>query len=546
MSTSKTNPAQAQTKAPAAASAKAAKPASEAAPAAARSQNAQATTDAADAEGAEAEFAESGTFGGWARELVWQAPSWLVSLLFHLVLMVILALIVITPPDTSSVAELTLSPGEEEDDIESLEDVLAQDELEETIEMSDEMLEVETDVVAEEVSVSEMDAVEPAEMKVKLQDFGVPTAPRSDMLSQLGAMDGAEFGGRSGANKARMVAAAGGSKGSEAAVARALKWLAEHQLPDGGWSFNHTKCPTCQGQCSHPGDLDEARNGATGLALLPFLGAGQTHQDGKYKKTVGAGLYFLASRMKRDGALNEPGGRMYSHGIAAIALCEAYGMTDDKKLMAPAQAAIDFTCYAQDPVGGGWRYTPKQAGDTSAVGWQLMALKSGHMSYLRVPPAVVQKASAFLDSVQANSGATYGYTTPGSGHGTTAVGLLSRMYLGWKKDNPALERGVNQIDKWGFSHGNMYYNYYATQIARHWEGEVWDRWNSSMRDWLVAKQDKTGHQAGSWWFGGGGDHGFKKGGRLYCTAMATMMLEVYYRHLPIYRKQAAEDDFPVD
>ena len=40
----------------------------------------------------------------------------------------------------------------------------------------------------------------------------------------------------------------------------------------------------------------------------------------------------------------------------------------------------------------------------------------------------------------------------------------------------------------------------------------------------------------------GKDH-TDKGGRLYCTSLATMILEVYYRHLPIYGKKAAEDEF---
>lgn len=64
---------------------------------------------------------------------------------------------------------------------------------------------------------------------------------------------------------------------------------------------------------------------------------------------------------------------MYSHGIASIVLCEAYAMTHDKGLYTPAQQAINFICYAQDPIGGGWRYSPRQKGDTSVVGWQIMA-----------------------------------------------------------------------------------------------------------------------------------------------------------------------------
>lgn len=216
----------------------------------------------------------------------------------------------------------------------------------------------------------------------------------------------------------------------------------------------------------------------------------------------------------------------------------------DRDLMAPAQAAINFIVYAQDPVGGGWRYSPRQPGDTSAVGWQLMALKSGHMAYLNVPPPTIVGAVKFLDSVQADSGSKYGYTSPGAGQATTAIGLLSRMYLGWKKDNAALQRGVQYLAATGPSKTNMYYNYYATQVMRHNEGDEWTKWNKEMRDWLVDTQGKNGHEKGSW-FMKGGDHGAESGGRLYCTSMATMILEVYYRHMPIYAKQASEDEFPL-
>jgi hypothetical protein len=89
----------------------------------------------------------------------------------------------------------------------------------------------------------------------------------------------------------------------------------------------------------------------------------------------------------------------------------------------------------------------------------------------------------------------------------------------------------------------MYFNYYATQVMRHHEGEVWDKWNKEMRDYLVETQDKKGHQTGSWYVRG--DHGAERGGRIYVTSMATMILEVYYRHMPIYGKAAAEEEFPL-
>ncbi|HTN73663.1 MAG TPA: prenyltransferase/squalene oxidase repeat-containing protein, partial [Pirellulaceae bacterium] len=378
--------------------------------------------------------------------------------------------------------------------------------------------------------------------QVELSDFGETTAPRSDLAKEIGAVGATGITGRGAAERGKLVNANGGSDGSEVAVARALKWLALHQRPDGSWNFDHRNGP-CK---TNPGGLTNGLNGATGLALLPFLGAGQTHKEGDYKANMKAGLAYLVRSMKvKNGNMGDltDGGTMYTHGICSIVLCEAYAMTNDKDLMIPAQAALNYIVYAQDPVGGGWRYAAKQPGDTSAVGWQLMALKSGHMAYLNVPPATIKGASVFLDSVQADSGSGYGYTNVGDAPGTTSVGLLSRMYLGWKKDNAALQRGVARLSKAGPSKTNMYYNYYATQIMRHNGGDEWKKWNDVMRDQYVNSQAKAGAETGSWYIPG--DHGSERGGRIYCTAMATMVLEVYYRHMPIYGKAAAEDDFPL-
>jgi hypothetical protein len=263
------------------------------------------------------------------------------------------------------------------------------------------------------------------------------------------------------------------------------------------------------------------------------LGAGHTHADGDFKREVKNGLQYLIGRMGAKGALDEPGGRMYAHGLATIALCEAYGMTRDKALLAPAQKAIDFITYAQDPVGGGWRYTPKQPGDTSVTGWQLMALKSGHRVYLLVPPKTVKGGIRFLDGVQAEGGAYYGYTGPGKRPATSAIGLLARMYLGWKRDDPRLDKGVKYLADTGPSASNMYHNYYATHVLFQQGGEPWEKWNATMRDMLVENQSKEKDAAGSWHFRRG-DHGAQKGGRLYCTSLATLVLEVYYRYPNIY------------
>ena len=71
---------------------------------------------------------------------------------------------------------------------------------------------------------------------------------------------------------------------------------------------------------------------------------------------------------------------------------------------------------------------------------------------------------------------------------------------------------------------------------------MWMAWNNKMKDLLLKTQAKKDHESGSWQEGVSGGH-WDAGGRLYCTALATMILEVYYRHLPIYRNQVVTEEF---
>lgn len=348
------------------------------------------------------------------------------------------------------------------------------------------------------------------------------------------------FARRVGEAKVRALRETGGTAESEAAVAAALKWLAEHQLEDGGWSFDHQK-GACKGRCPDSGQLD-ARNAATAMALLPLLGAGHSHVEGKYQDVVRRGLEFLIKRGKKSGdsglSFLEPGGSMYSHGLATLALCEAFGLTRDMTIQLPAQQAINFVAFAQDPAGGGWRYQPRQAGDTSVSGWQFLALSTAHDAGLEVKRNTIRDAVKFLDSVAAGDGAFYGYTGPGRRVATTSIGLLCRIHSGWDHDREPLEAGVRWLAAEGPSASRdstlLYYDYYATQVLWQYGGEHWPRWNVKLRDHLISEQAKDGHAAGSWYLHG--DHGSQRGGRLYCTSLATLILEVYYRSKPMYER----------
>ncbi|MEX0938590.1 MAG: prenyltransferase/squalene oxidase repeat-containing protein [Pirellulales bacterium] len=474
--------------------------------------------------------------------------SWLVSLCIHMTLLLVLGLWVLPSQLGGPLASLELRPGEAP--LPSVTQL--QDSLQDSIELSPELAigvqaQPLTENVMPEIDFAPLDTPESVFTSSATPELDLDFSENTDPTEILSSDLSGALSGRTEDARAARVELYGGTPGSERAVARALKWLAAHQLEDGGWSFDH-RTGECQGRCPHPGRFSPARNGATAIALLPFLGAGHTHRQGAYRRNVEAGLNYLVRSMQLQndmGSLAEQFGFMYSHGLAAIALCEAYAMTKDPALREPAQRAINYIVYAQDPVGGGWRYVPQMPGDTSMVGWQLMALKSAHMAGLKVPAETIVKTSQFLDSVQSDGGAIYGYVGKTPGEATSAIGLLCRMYLGWKRDHDALQRGMQHIQSLGPVSGNVYYTYYAAQVVFHYtqgRGSGWKAWNEKMREHLVKTQATEDHLEGSW-YESNTVHGPDQGGRLYCTAMSAMILEIYYRHMPIYGYAATESEF---
>jgi hypothetical protein len=168
-----------------------------------------------------------------------------------------------------------------------------------------------------------------------------------------------------------------------------------------------------------------------------------------------------------------------------------------------------------------------------------MALQSARMAGLDVPSEVLENVNRYLDSAAIAGGSRYGYQGQLQGSNAMAAeGLLCRQYLGWAQNDPRLVEGVTRLVETsppGFdarSEQDVYYWYYATQVAHHMEGEIWNTWNQAMRKVMPDNQVKEGPEAGSW--DPRGDRWGTFNGRLYMTCLSIYMLEVYYRHLPIY------------
>ena len=337
----------------------------------------------------------------------------------------------------------------------------------------------------------------------------------------------------------------GGTEDTEAAVRAALRWLASVQNDDGHWDAraHGGGAERIVAGEDRKGAGTRADTGITGLALLAFLAAGETHVKGQYREQVQHGLEFLLRQQASDGNLAGNAtsfARMYCHGMATLAVSEAYAMTGDERIRPYLVRAIAYTVSAQNLTDGGWRYHPGDRGDMSQFGWQVMALKSAESAGIAVPQNTRHLMQRFLAGCgTGRQGGLAGYRTGEPATRTmTAEALVCRIFLHDNLNalaaNEAADYMVEELP--GDGRTNLYYWYYGTLALFHLQDERWDRWNRALQRQLLRNQRSDETLAGSWdpntvWGG--------CGGRVYTTAMATLCLEVYYRYLPLYERGGA-------
>jgi hypothetical protein len=335
--------------------------------------------------------------------------------------------------------------------------------------------------------------------------------------------------------------ALGGSEDTERAVARGLAWLARAQSSDGRWDAARHGAGVERSVQGHDRKGAGARSdhGVTGLAVLAFLGAGSTHREGGHAAEVARAIEFLIGRQKPDGSLAgdaEFFAALYCHGMATIALGEACGMTGDERLREPLARAVAHTLSRQSPATGGWRYAAGDRGDTSQLGWQVMALTAARNAGLMGLEASLARAGGFLAGV--SSGRAGGLAAYRAGERPTAAmtaeALFCRLLLGIDPAHPSVSEAVSFLEAMPPDSGpfNAYACYYGTLAMFHAGGPAWERWNERMQRAILPGQRSGGDLDGSWdpdavW----GGHG----GRVYSTALSVLCLEVYYRYLPMHQ-----------
>lgn len=446
-----------------------------------------------------------------------ETPSWLISLTVHVAIILLLALIPLSEQIRRSVS--VISGNSELDDI------------------GEEMTLVDASTDAMELAASEALATTPdlSATDLVVPDFK-PSLKQSDLVIPMSLSGGLR--GRTGPMKDALLKAYGGTPGTENAVEAGLKWLERNQRSDGSWSLVGPY---------NDGGVSENKPAATAMALLAFMGAGNTHQAGPFKENVRKGIEVIKRLQDKEGffAAQAVGNqRTYAQAQCTIAICELYGMSGDEELREVAQKAVRYAVKSQHK-NGGWRYDPPRDGaDTCVTGWYVMALISARMAGLDVESEALERVHGFLDTVQRlgrttkpdSQGERYAYQSYNVAiPSMTAEGMLCRLYLGWDTKDPRIDSGAIFLNSQPISTENgrisYYYWYYATTTLHHIGGSHWTQWNEAMKEVLPQLQIGSGKERGSWPSGGDPHEG--AGGRLYATCFALYCLESYYRHLPL-------------
>jgi hypothetical protein len=343
-----------------------------------------------------------------------------------------------------------------------------------------------------------------------------------------------------------------------AAVAAARNWLADHQDEDGKWDADEFGKHDPEGEPSGGPGQAQHDVAVTGLALLAFLGDGHTTREGEYRDTVVRAVDWLRGQQDFEtGLIGEKVGHSYNyeHGIATLALCEAYRWTKSPLLRGTAQKAVNYVLRARNPYGA-WRYDCPPVGDndTSVTGWMVSALYSAKDAGLQVDEAAFRGARDWLDEVTDAATGRVGYDSMGSGSSRvpgvndryptdrtetmTASGLLQRFLLGEEPgEDEVMEKHADLMLKalpdWSprGDTNDVYYWYHGTFAMFRMGGKHWQAWSEALRDVILAKQIDEGSAAGSW--DPDGPWGWS-GGRVYATAMGIVCLETYYSYDRLY------------
>jgi len=348
---------------------------------------------------------------------------------------------------------------------------------------------------------------------------------------------------------------------TDAAVNRALEWLAAQQQPEGSF-------PT----------VDMGQPGVTGLCLLAFMSHGHVPGEGPYGERLARATDYVALCQKENGLITlvGPDGPQisrdvphvigvttaYNHGIGSLVLSETYGMSDvgrsDRYRHAIRRAlatTLEMQCWPKDRSKdrGGWRYIDRynrDDSDLSITGWYLMFLRSARNAGFEVPKQPIDEAVAYVRRCYAREYGVFEYVAglPGEDDRSRAMagaGILALAHAGFH-GAPEAQRSGEFILRHNFDQYNAVMSFSRSRQSSHDRyhyslfnccqgmyqlgGDHWRQFFPRTVETLLANQQSDG----SWPVD---SHSFDaQFGNAYTTALVVMTLGAPNQLLPIFQR----------
>jgi hypothetical protein len=343
----------------------------------------------------------------------------------------------------------------------------------------------------------------------------------------------------------------------DAAVDRALRWLAARQQADGSF-------PT----------LETGQPGVTCLCAMAFVSHGHVPGDGEHGRRLEKATDYALSCQKPNGLvtrLGPEGSRIdreidheigtcaaYNHAISSLTLSELYGMSDAKRaerieiaIKKSLAATLDMQRWPKSyrEERGGWRYLDDDGtfdSDLSITGWSLMFLRSARNAGFEVSQQPIDDAVAYVRRCFEPEYGAFEYTNIGDDHrsrGMAGAGILALAHAGYHNSREAqasgdwiLQQGFDEYNRFlmfdqGRPHDRYHYAVFnCCQGMYQLGGEHWAQFFPRVVHTLLQNQRPDGSwPADTHWH----DSQF---GTAYTTALVVMTLGAPNQLLPIFQR----------
>jgi hypothetical protein len=343
----------------------------------------------------------------------------------------------------------------------------------------------------------------------------------------------------------------------EAAVNRALEWLARQQQADGSY-------PT----------VAKGQPGVTSLCMMAFMAHGHLPGEPKYGQQIERAANYIVRCQKQNGlfAIVGPDGPRihrgiaheigapiaYNHAISSLALSEFYGLGEAKRTTRIEQAiekSIEISLLMQqwpkdrEIDRGGWRYIDDfdhEDSDLSVTGWQLMFLRSARNAGFDVPDKPIEEAVAYVRRTFSKEHGAFGYaaqTAEPRSRGMAGAGILALANAGFH-NAPESERSAAWLLRHDFKKYNEImhlppewpndrYHYGVFQCCQamyQLGGRHWQAFFPPVVKTLLANQQPNGSWAAE------SHHYDAQFGNAYTTALIVLSLGATNEMLPIYQR----------